>query len=133
MFPGYQVGSNGAPILLSVKLGTAGVALTQLYLAMPAAPQWNPLPAPTSANGSISACNLGLGAEVQGKYLLAHTRINFANVPADLWSLQPGSIFLEYTLEGGQGGSVTMPVLPNEITSLKGGGLLIINKIVSLT
>ncbi len=96
----YETGVDANEISCAVKIGTVGVAYSEIKFARFGG-QWAKIKQSRVGSGNIASFKLGKAKEVRNSYIIITTIIDFSLVPKNEWEDHIKRIYTEYSFDGG--------------------------------
>jgi hypothetical protein len=123
----YNLGSPKNEIMLSVKVGTVGVAHSVAYLYRSGGERITLAESPTTS-GDIKPQIIGTSAFLKGGYLLVYTMIDFSTVPLQYREQAITNTLIAYELSGGDSGNMSFSTDADDIHFNQDRSIMVVSK-----
>jgi hypothetical protein len=127
----YNLGSPKNEIMLSVKVGTVGVAHSVAYLYRSGGERIT-LAESSTTSGDIKPQIIGTSAFLKGGYLLVYTMIDFSTVPLQYREQAIANTLIAYELSGGDSGNMSFSTDADDIHFNQDRSIMVVSKPVQM-
>jgi hypothetical protein len=126
----YHLGTNSAPIKLSVAVSTPGIADTDPSLMT--STTITPIPCISGPTGNLNNIAVGDAIQLNGQSLGITTTVDLQSVASGLWPTLLNSLVIHYVVSGGADGTKTYTLASDERSADSTGRFITANKLINL-